>query len=57
MRSSRFPIKSMLMGVVGQSQPDKHFDGGILLERVSKTHIIKKQHIHALVMMLSSILR
>ena len=44
MRSSRFPIKSMFMGVVGRPRPDKFFDGGILLERVSKKHIIKKKN-------------
>ena len=57
MRSRRFPIKSMFIGVVGRPRPDNFFDVMILLERVSKKHVIKeKQHINALVMMLSSIL-
>ena len=43
MRSCRFPIKSMFMGVVGRPRPDDFFDGRILIERVSKTHVIKKK--------------
>ena len=57
-RSYRFPVKSVFMGVVGRPKPDKNVDDRILLERVSKTCVIKKkQYINDLVMMLSSILR
>ena len=34
-RSRRFPVKSMFMGFVGCSRPDKNFDGRIFLERIS----------------------
>ena len=43
MRWHRFPIKFMFMGVVGQPRPDNFFDGMILLQRVNKTHIMKKK--------------
>ena len=36
MRSRRFPIKSMFMGVVGRPIPHREFDGKIMLERVSE---------------------
>ena len=35
MRSRRFPVKSMFMGVVARPRPQHNFDGKILLERVS----------------------
>ena len=31
------------MGVVGRPRPDNFFDGMILLQRVNKTHIMKKK--------------
>ena len=40
MRSLRFPVKSMFMGVVGRPRPNKNFDGRICLERISKKYII-----------------
>ena len=46
MRSHRFPIKFIFMGVVVRPRSDKIFDGRILLERVSKTHIIRKNTAH-----------
>ena len=42
MRSRRFPNKYMVMGVEGQPKSDKDFDGGLLVETVSKIHLIKK---------------
>ena len=39
MRSRRFPIKPIFMGVVGRPRPDKNFDGRIFLERISKIYI------------------
>ena len=38
-RSRRFPIKCMFMGVVGRPIPERNFDGKILLERVSTEKI------------------
>ena len=43
MRSRRFPVKSMFMGVVDRPRPDKKFDGRNLLVRVSRTNVIKKK--------------
>ena len=43
MKSRRFSINSMFMGAMGRSIPDKIFDGRILLKRVSKTHVVKKE--------------
>ena len=40
MRSRRFPVKSMFMGVVARPRPDKNFDGKVFLERVSKNVVI-----------------
>ena len=34
MRSRRFPVKLMFMGVVGRTISDKNFDGCIFLERI-----------------------
>ena len=36
MRSRRFPVKSMFMGVIARPREDRNFDGKILLERVSE---------------------
>ena len=43
MTSRRFPVKPMFMGVVGCPRPDNNFDCLIFLERISKTHTIKKR--------------
>ena len=37
MLSRRFPVKTMIMGVVGRPIPHRNFDGRIHLERISKT--------------------
>ena len=42
--SRQFPIKSMLMGVVGRPRADKNFNGKILLERVSEEVTIKQRY-------------
>ena len=55
MRSRRFPVESMSIGIVGCPRPDKNFDGRIFLERISKTYTIKKTRIRNLVMMFTSI--
>ena len=41
MLSRRFPVKSMVMGVVGLPVPHRNFDGRIFLERVSKRKYIQ----------------
>ena len=43
MRSRRFLVKSMFMGVVGRSRLDKNFDGRIFLERIRKKYTIWKR--------------
>ena len=47
-RSRRFPIKIMYMGVVGRPRTvgERHFDGRIMLERISKTETVKKRTKH-----------
>ena len=46
MRSRRFPVKSMFMGVVANPNPEKGFDGRILLERISEEVEVKKKYTH-----------
>ena len=43
MRSRRFPVKPMSMGVVGHLRHDKNFDGRVFLETISKAYAIKKK--------------
>ena len=45
-RSRRFPVKAMFMGVVGRPVPSKNFDGLIHLEQVSKSVKVKKLTCH-----------
>ena len=45
-RSRRFPIKAMYMGVVGRPIPEKNFDGRVHLERVSQTKTVQKMMAH-----------
>ena len=40
MRSRRFPVKSVFMGVVGHPRSDENFDGRIFLEKISKTYTV-----------------
>ena len=42
MRSRRFLVKSMFMGVVGRSRLDKNFDGRILNKK--EIYNLKKNH-------------
>ena len=41
-RSRRFPIKAMFMGVVARPQPHRNFDGKIFLRRVSTQKKLKR---------------
>ena len=41
-RSRRYPVKSMFMGVVGRPNPAKNVNGKIHMERVSETKEVKK---------------
>ena len=43
MRSRRFPVKCIFIGVVGRPRSDKNLDGRIFLEIISKTYTIKKR--------------
>ena len=45
-RSRRFPVKAMFMGVVGRPDECKKFDGRIHLERISKRVEVKKLTSH-----------
>ena len=42
-RSHRFPVKAMFMGVVARPVANKNFDGKILLERVSKEEVLQRR--------------
>ena len=46
MRSRRFPIKCMFMGVITRPLPRRNFDGKILLERVSEQVEVTRQTAH-----------
>ena len=46
MRSRRFPVKSMFMGVVAKPQAEKGFNGGIHLERISVRDKVTKKSAH-----------
>jgi hypothetical protein len=39
-RSRRYPVKVMFLGVVANPQPEKNFDGRVLLECVSRQKIV-----------------
>ena len=43
MRSRRFPVKTMFMGVVGRPREDKGFNGKIYLKRVSEEVSLQKR--------------
>lgn len=46
MRSRRFPVKAMFMGVVANPIPERGFDGRIFLERISKEEVVNKKISH-----------
>ena len=46
MRSRRFPVKSMFIGVVARPQPAKGFNGRIHLERISEQVKVTKRTAH-----------
>ena len=46
MRSRRFPVKSMFMGVVAKPQPDRGFSGRIHLERISEDVTVARRTTH-----------
>ena len=46
MRSRRFLVKSIYIGVIRWSRLDNKFIDNILLERLRKTHIVKKKIAH-----------
>ena len=46
MRSRRFPIKFMFMGVVARTLPRYNFDGKILLEHVGEQVEVTRQTVH-----------
>ena len=46
MRSRRFSVKLMFMGFVWRPRHDKLFDSRVHQERVSKTHVVKKEIAH-----------
>jgi len=44
--SCRFPVKSMILGVVARPQNSKNFNGKILLETISKQEKVKIKSTH-----------